>query len=313
MHYLRFEEYLVFLEKPSDQLDAATVATNVSPYSKWQSENPLKKDKEMLEFPNQPLGDPLLSVLDPKIIKNRSSACVKPRELLAKAIEGKTLDQVSLKGYPAVLDFMQKLELAFIQEQEKLDFLLDLAILNWNGMDNFKNSLTRASFIINANSLVFYKTLPEIIAKKDKQSFANALTSFFSAVTIPRDVNSLKNIILLAHNYLPPEDTKMFTALSTDVVNGTKLSLYPKGLMYKHYIHKPNNREDKYLNKEEYDNVPKEILNNSFYTKVYNHTDTELSLANMGLTDDDAIAVAEGLKRNGALYDIDLRIFPYNF
>lgn len=45
---------------------------------------------------------------------------------------------------------------------------------------------------------------------------------------------------------------------------------------------------------------------------MVNFTETELALPSLGLTDDDAIAIGEALKRNNALFEVDLRKFYIN-
>lgn len=229
LNYLRFNELVVFLNKPSDAADAGTVATNVTPYVK-SLPFPVWIQKELFEY-DTPADDYTIAAMDPLFLKARCGMCVKPRELYAKVIEGKNIDPISLKPYTEVMDFMKKLEIAFIQEQEKLDFLLDVAVVNWNGYEGFKNVLAKAAYLIKDNSFVLYKAIPIILAKKDKISFSEGLTMLISSLTIKRDVIGLRNVILHANNFLPPEEIKSFGNISVDVANGIKLSMYPKGLM----------------------------------------------------------------------------------
>jgi len=50
------------------------------------------------------------------------------------------------------------------------------------------------------------------------------------------------------------------------------------------------------------------ITVNPYYSKVLYAQEEILNLQNLGLTDEDAVAVAEALKRNGNISEVDLRI-----
>ncbi len=67
-------------------------------------------------------------------------------------------------------------------------------------------------------------------------------------------------------------------------------------------------RDAKYLVKEAPKEPPAEVVKNPYYSKVLYAQDQALNLQKMALTDADATAIAEALKRNGNISVVDLRI-----
>ena len=230
LHYLAFNELLVFLSNPSDAMDAESVAKNITPYLKMVEPPSFYKDKELFVC-EPPVTDPLMSLIEKKALQNRCLEMVKPRDLISKTIEGKAVDPSCGKPYSEMLSFMKTIDYSFIVEQEKIDLILDLAVLSWAAFDAFSDSLRRASFLLNDNSAIFYKTLTSIVAKEDDSSFENALVGLLSVLTCKRDATGIKNLILLSHKLIKPEEMKVFANLTLELAEAVKMSNYPKGLL----------------------------------------------------------------------------------
>lgn len=296
MNYVRFEELVVFLVKPSDAMDAESVARDISPYQKFTSAHPLTADKELIPY-DPPAGDLILSNIDPKIIQNRKTGLVRPRDLCANKIEGKPGDATALAK---AIDFLKMVDTAFLVEREKLDLLLDISNLGWDAYDSMQNYLKKAGYIINDKSQNMYKVLSGVVAKKDQQSFADSLTQILSAVMCRRDIPGVRNAILLLYGMLKKEDMRLLANLDYDLVEAIKASSYPTGLI-----------DPKYLHKTPLPEPSKEIAANAFYVKVRHMQEEVLTLNNQGLTDTDIIPIAEALKRNPNIAKVYLSNF-YN-
>ena len=231
LHYLSYNEFVVFLSNPSDAYDAESVAKNVTPYQKVLDAYFMGKDRETYAC-DIPINDYILSTMDQKLVQGRKTAVVKPRELEAKTIEGKIVDSISSRPFVEVVAMMKMIDSYFIIEQEKLGLILDMAPLNWDAIDSLKDSLRKAACLIDDNSSVICKAILGIIAKKGVTTFADSLVTLIKTISCRRDVLGLKSLILLAHGFVKPENVRVFANLSLELAEAVKASEFPKDLMY---------------------------------------------------------------------------------
>lgn len=243
INYLVFNEYELFLSSPNDVLDAESVARGMSPYDckQYTGNKPT--------FPYElPKDDPFMKELKDNI-EDRKKACVKPVEFLKDEFAKAEEDPISRQTVAEVDKFMQFIEKLFVIEQEKLDFLLDIALLQWNAFDKVTPILKKSGYIKNDSTISAYKSLIEAaslrktihewkidyIGKKTSTFYSSILDPLFSFSTGRVQKESLiQAIVYLAHGVIIPSTIKELASvygLDYSLINTFFISGYPVQLL----------------------------------------------------------------------------------
>jgi hypothetical protein len=291
VNYITFKELIPFLENPSDEIDTAGFK-GMSPYAKVQSS--IYSDKEAFEYsPSE--NDLITSTMDKK-----QRRLLKPKDFTDEQLAGKSTDVVSSQPCAAAFSFMKMIEVAFVSEWEKLNLLLDLAVINWEAFYSLEECFKNTEYQLNEKSFELYRAIAEVVAGNEVQAFANALEVLLKYSAYRQDVVCLKTLILIFRGIPANErDLKILTKMSYELVEAVKESDYPRELI-----------DENLWDKQPLPEPPEDILSNPYYDKVKNFVGEKLLLQRQGLTDNDPIAVAEGILRNKNLTFIDLRNFP---
>ena len=242
INYLTFSEYTSFLGAPNDILDSATVARGVSPYVyELYTDNKPTFDYEM------PKDDPFINFLGPAVVNKRKIACVKPMELDTKEYKEATLDPISEVDKEDAEKFLQHIEANFVIEQEKLDFLLDTALLQWNAFEKVWSVLETAGYKKNDNTLAAYKAIVGAASmrkaihewKIDYISKKNTFTTTVLDAILPymgklQSEALIQSVVFLAHGVITPANIKGLAAkygLDYGLVNAFFISGCPSELL----------------------------------------------------------------------------------
>lgn len=294
VNYVTFKELVPFLENPSDETDAAAMK-GISPYAKPDAD--LFADKETFEY-SIPEGDLILASVERKNIEGRR--LVKPRELTEEQLANKPNDTVSSQPCGAAFNFMRNLETALVAEWEKLNLLLDVAVMNWEAFFSLQECFKNTEYQLSSQSFELYKALAEIVAGNDLQSFAGALETLLRHAVYRRDVACLKALMLIFRGVSAGDrEWKVLTKMDCELVEAVKESEYPRELV-----------DERLWEKQPLPQPAEQVTANPYYEKVKSFAGEKLVLPRQGLNDDDAIAIAEGVMRNKNLTAIDLRISP---
>jgi len=195
-----------------------------------------------------PTDDIFISFMTPEEIETRISACQKSLEMIS--IE-KTSNASVNKMFDAVqqnIEFMRKIEIAFVIEYEKYDLVFDLARLNFNEFDNLLGLLKVADYIKDDSSISAYKALIgaasmrknifDYKTEKDEQRYGtvisdiNSIMSFIGKIT---NETLIEKILLLAHGVITYENIKEladFYGVPINLVYTFFASVLDKELMY---------------------------------------------------------------------------------
>ena len=171
LNYLNFSEYYSFLSQPNDVMDAETVIAGLSPYDFWKA----KPASRPYSYEPQK-GDIFMESIPEKDIERRKQNSCLPVELSDQDIQSNVEDPIALLPTQTVNKFMQLIETYFVVEYEKLDLLLDLALVHWSAFDSMSNLIIKAGFAKDDNAITVYKAvanvlcLPQIIKEWKRES-----------------------------------------------------------------------------------------------------------------------------------------------
>ncbi len=242
LNYLTFSEFQSFLSQPNDIMDAETVASNASPYCYASYSG----GKETFEYKSA-ADDPFADFIGREELKKRVVASIKPVEFLSDEFKNSAEDWVSGQATQDAVHFVQFIENTLVVEQEKMDFLLDLALLHWDAFDKYMPVLQAVNYMKNENSPGVYKAAVEAASLRKsildwKAEYITKKTPFSSSAMnalfpfLPKRANEalIQAIVLLAHGVITPATIKDLAAkygLEQELVQGFFISGYPSELL----------------------------------------------------------------------------------
>jgi len=239
----------IYLTQPNDILDAGVLGIDVTPYDYTQGSyyggGQMKYDA--------PKDDPFIDYVGKAKIDRRRPFLVTSLEMEDAVNKKLEEDPISKRPLSEVEKFLKKIEIYLVIEQEKLDFLLDIALLQWDAFERISPVLTNIGYLKNENTTLVYKTLTgaasmrksihewqvESLTKKAITAASTFTTDVLSTVfpflgKMP-DEALVQSIVLLAHGVIDQSTIKELAfeyGLDNDLVNAFFFSSFSNEVLY---------------------------------------------------------------------------------
>jgi len=241
------------------------IAYCTSPYWTYycQDEKQRNRQRELsyIALKDDPFVDYITKdLLDQRQIFFCKSTEIKDAEEAKKTMQDDknqlVIDPVSKRPFNEVEKLLTKIETYFVMEQEKLDFLLDIALLQWGAFERIAPLLRTLGYLRGANSIMAYKALigmasmrksirdwqAKTVSKKNptaKSTYStDVLNTIFPFLGKIQAEALVHDIVLIAHGVIDQSTIKGLAleyGLDTNLVKSFFFSSFSNEILYFSY------------------------------------------------------------------------------